>query len=398
MSLFVLMGERNVINYIYNFPHSMILFVLLFIFIILLYLCFHILKKNGFRWNDNITINEFRINTYEGYSNFNDWMREESYLKTLEKDHKEVHFPYRYTQDEKGNILPLVMVTGFFRDDLERQRFDEYINNGVKVIGVTAYKTFPKPITDVTGDSDSSNDTFDYYNKIQNWLCCFDKPKNYGFTANHQLANISESDFYDAEQEARKNKKYDLIYICLDDTDIENCPMHGWNAINRNFKLALACFPILIHEMKLRVLVIGRQNCGLEKLYGDRITVMGFLPWDDFQEKLRESSILFVPNIYDASPRVIAEALTKGLPVLMNRSIVCGSKYVVPETGELFTDENDIRWSIQSLLTRLPTMDTIGWWKQHYSRKKSGEKLHKIIESWYPGFLPSTVREIYFRL
>ena len=124
---------------------------------------------------------------------------------------------------------------------------------------------------------------------------------------------------------------------------------------------------------------------------------MGFLPYHEFQDKLRESRILFVPNIYDASPRVVAEALSKGLPVLMNRAIVCGSKYVVPETGELFTDENDLRYHAKNLLARLPNMDTNAWWKKHYSRASAGKKMRDIIAGWYPGDVFDTVKEIHFR-
>ena len=315
---------------------------------------------------------------------------------TLANNAKEGHFPYRYMSDQSGNLLPIVMISAFFRDDQERARFEEYRQRGIKLVGITAYKSFPKPITDNTGDSETVNDSFDYLGKIQYWFSCFQHPSSYGFGQQHKLIDISESDFYDVDEEAKYHpKKYDLIYVCLGDD--EKCSMDGWNAINRNFKLALACFPILIGEMGLRVLVIGREHCGLEKLYGDKITVMGFLPWHEFQHRIRESRMLFVPNIYDASPRVVAESLSKGLPVLMNRAIVCGSKYVVPETGELFTDENDIRWSLQKLLNRLPTMDTIHWWKQNYSRSVSGKKMRDALETWYPGFLPATVTEVYFK-
>ena len=334
----------------------------------------------------------------DGFQNMANQAMETSIITTLEKDRSDGHFPFRYTRDERGNTLPLVMVSAFFRDDEERSRFQTYVNQGIKIVGITAYKSFPKPITDASGDSETPSDPFDYYGNILHWFCCFRDPELYGLDPQkHQLVDISESDFYDAEEMSlRREKKYDLVYLCLGDGSDE-CPMDGWNAINRNFKLALACFPILIQEMGLRVLVIGRENCGLEKLYGDRITVMGFLPWGEFQEKLRESRILFVPNIYDASPRVVAESLIKGLPVLMNRAIVCGSKYVVPETGELFTDENDIRWSIQKLLERLPSMDTAAWWKKHYSGKKSGKKMRGVIEKWFPGYLPASVEEVYFK-
>jgi hypothetical protein len=318
-------------------------------------------------------------------------------LTVLNKDRDVGHFPFRYTQDQNGNTLPLVFVSAFFRDDSERNRFFDYQQRGVKIVGITAYKTFPKPITDPTGDSETASDPFDYYNNIEHWFSCFQNSKNYGFTDRHQLIDLSESDFYDVEDLSfRREKKYDIVYLCLDDAD-DHCPMDGWNAINRNFKLAQACLPIFINEFHLRVLVIGRTQCGLEKLYGDKITVMGFLPYHEFQEKLRESRILFVPNIYDASPRVVAESLIKGLPILMNRAIVCGSKYVVRETGELFTDENDIRWALQQLLSRMSTINTIEWWRNNYSRKRSGERMRQAIEKWFPGFLPDSVTEIYFK-
>ena len=34
----------------------------------------------------------------------------------------------------------------------------------------------------------------------------------------------------------------------------------------------------------------------------------------------------------------------KNIPILMNRNIVCGSKYINNETGEFFKDEYDIRY------------------------------------------------------
>jgi len=297
------------------------------------------------------------------------------YLATLQK-HKDEggHFPYRYLCDENQKILPIVFVVAFFRDDKERiTMYNEYVENGIDLVGITAYKTFPKPITDKTGDSETQNDPFDYYGKIQNWLSCFEKPSHYGFLPTNRLANISESDFYDAEttQVASADKKYDFIYVCLAD-DNKTCPMDGWNAVNRNFALALKCFPIMIDEMGLKVLVVGRVGCGLEKLYGDKITVVDFLPYHEFQDKLRESRYLFVPNVYDASPRVISESIVKGLYVLLNRNIVCGAKYVTEETGELFTDENDIRLAIQKLMAK--KTDSQKWWSENYSKKKSGKK------------------------
>jgi glycosyltransferase involved in cell wall biosynthesis len=151
----------------------------------------------------------------------------------------------------------------------------------------------------------------------------------------------------------------------------------------------------MMNEMGFKVLVIGRVNCELEKLYGEKITVIDFLPYHEFQATLRQCRYLFVPNVYDASPRVISEAIIKGLPVLMNRGIVCGSKYITEETGELFTDENDIRLAIDKLVQKKDKINPQKWWSDHYSKKKSAIQLRNILKEWFPSSLEK-VEEVYF--
>lgn len=331
------------------------------------------------------------------YENMKNITTKNEYLGTLMKHNDERHFPYRYLHDGKNNILPIVMISAFFRDNKERvDLYNEYVNNNIKIIGITAYKSFPKPITDASADSSSKDDTFDYYSNIKNWLVCFKNPTKYGFDSRHNLLQMSESDFYDADISAPySNKKYDMIYVCLKDND--SCPKDGWNAINRNFNLALKCFPIIINEFNMNVLVVGRVNCGLDILYGDKITVVDFLDFYKFQDKLKESKILFIPNIYDASPRIVAECIIKDIPVLMNQSIVCGSNYINDETGELFTDEHDIRFALTNLLGRIDKISPKKWWSDNYSKKKSAKKLRDFLIKEYPDELKE-VEEVHFFL
>ncbi len=311
------------------------------------------------------------------------------YLNTLVDHKNEAIFPFRYLYgDDEDNILPIVLVSAFFRDEHSKNLFTEYTDNGVKIVGITAYKTFPKPITDSSADNDTNNDTFEYTKNIQNWLCCFKEPTQYGFTYNNNLINISESDFYDVDDSPSVTKKYDIVYVCLkDDANEKGCNSNSWNEINRNYDLALKCLPILINEYKLKVLVIGKSGCGLEEKYGNMIETTEMLPWEDFQNKLRESRILFIPNVYDASPRVVTESITKGLPVLMNRNIVCGSKYINAETGELFTDDHDIRYALDQLLSRMDTISPKTWWKSNYGVKKSATKFRNFLYQFYPEVL-----------
>ena len=320
------------------------------------------------------------------------------YIPTLLK-HKEADkmFPYRLLYDKNHKVIPIVALTAFFRNDFDRQRFDDYTNNGIKIVGVTSYKTFPKPISDTTPDQQSMDDSFDYTGKIKNWLCCFKDPVDYGFTSYNNLIEISESDFYDVDTTTDlPEKKYDFIYSCLPD-DEQKCPMDGWNAINRNLKLAMECFPIMLQEFKLKILIIGRSNCGLEEKYGDRVEIMNLLPYHEFQQKIRESRFLFVPNIYDASPRVVSEALIKDVPVLMNRTIVCGSKYINYETGELFTDENDLRYHLRQLLNKYNSISPKKWWEKNHGLSKSAIKFRNFLYN-DPDFysILNNIEEVHF--
>jgi hypothetical protein len=290
-------------------------------------------------------------------------------------------FPYRFIENEIGNPLPIVALTAFFRSDKDKELYYKYIEEGIPVIGMTAYKSFPLKITDPAEDKYHLTDPFDYLS-IPVWLYCMDDYKRYGFNLNrHILSNISESDFYDVDTEPPVEKKYDFIYICNKDAD--NCPLTGWNAINRNYLLALRCFPIMVNEFKLKGLCVGRVGCNLDE-YGNNLEVTDFLPWAELQQKMRESKFLFLPNIYDASPRVIAECITKGLPVLMNRAIICGTKYVTNETGELFTDEYDIVNSLHNITTK--QYNCKEWWNNNYGIQRSGKKLAAFIKSVYPSF------------
>jgi hypothetical protein len=307
-------------------------------------------------------------------------------------------FPFRYFTDENDRVVPFVAVTAFFREKAAEDKFNEYVQNGVHVFGITAYKSFPnRKLLDSTEGDYEQKDTFDYVGKIRDWCCCFKNVESNGFTKRNRLIDISESDFYDAEPDSTKvPKKYDFIYVCNKDSD--NCPLNGWNAFNRNFELAKKCFPIMCSEFGMKGLIVGRDNCGLEKEeYGKYLEVVGWLDWHTLQEKMREARFLFVPNIYDASPRVVAECITKDLQVLMNRNILCGFKYVNYQTGELFSDEKDIRDALKNLLAKPATISSKKWWSDNYSQEKMQHKLRDFLAEGYPGPL-NTIKNVKFIL
>ena len=317
----------------------------------------------------------------------------DAYVQNFKEKENRI-FPFRYFTDENDRVLPFVAVTGFFREKEAEDRYHEYIKNGIHVFGITAYKSFPnRAKIDSTEGEYERNDKFDYIGNIRDWLCCFYDSKENGFTERNRIVDISESDFYNAEDDLVLSvpKKYDFIYICNKDAD--NCPLDGWNAFNRNFELAKKCFPIMCFEFGLKGLVVGRENCGLEKEeYGKCLEVIGWLDWGKLQEKMREAKFLFVPNIYDASPRVVAECITKNLKVLMNRNIMCGFKYVNYDTGELFNDETDVRDALKKLIAKPTTVSPKKWWSENHSQEKSQKRLRDFLADGYPGTLDDVQR------
>lgn len=305
-------------------------------------------------------------------------------------------FPFRYFKDEHDRVLPIVSLGAFFRSDADKARYNEYVQRGIKVIGITSYKSFPLKITDISEDKYHLTDDFNYVGNIKNWLCCFRNASDFGFTNQNKLSNQSESDFYDVD-ETTADKKYDFIYICNKDSDA--CDINGWNAINRNYRLALSCFPIMINEMGLKGLIVGRVKCGLEEKYGDMIETTDFLPYHELQTKMRQSRFLFVPNVLDASPRVVSECLIKGVPVLMNKNILCGYKYINSETGAFFTDESNIRDAIVRLKERIDNkqIDPRQWWRQHYGVKNAAIRLRNFLADCFPDIMQN-VKEVRFIL
>ena len=299
--------------------------------------------------------------------------------------------PYRYFKDENNNMLPIIAITAFLRSDKDKEQYYKFLSNGIKVIGVTAYKTFPVKITDPSEDKYHINDDFDYLGNINVWLTCMKDIKLYNFNDTHKTIDMSESDFYDVEDNNNNTqKKYDFIYVC--GKDHGKCPINGWNAINRNYQLALKCFPIMINEYKMKGLCVGRIDCDLSE-FGDNIEKTDFLHWTVLQEKMRESKFLFLPNIYDASPRVVAECIIKDVPVLMNSNIVCGFKYIAYETGEYFIDEYNLRNALDNLLGKMGKISPKKWWKENYGVEKSSIKLRNFLNDFYPDVL-SNVKKV----
>ena len=81
----------------------------------------------------------------------------------------------------------------------------------------------------------------------------------------------------------------------------------------------------------------------------------------------------------DASPRILAEGLCLNKPILLNKNIVGGWKYINDKTGEFFNDENDIDSSLQKIITNYKNYTPRKYFSENYGPKTSGKILAGFI-------------------
>ncbi len=169
------------------------------------------------------------------------------------------------------------------------------------------------------------------------WAHCFRDPDRFVPQGKPRIF-ISGSDFVNehatwaaAFGEGRPAKRWDLIY---------SCPATWLNEVQKNWDLARAC-AMRLADAGARLAMVGRAEApGLPR--HPNIEYLPRLPWIAMMRATASARVAFVPNWWDASPRIITEALAVDIPVLVNQRILGGWKYVAPETGRFFEDEGDV--------------------------------------------------------
>lgn len=99
-----------------------------------------------------------------------------------------------------------------------------------------------------------------------------------------------------------------------------------------------------------------------------------------------KSRFAFLPQVCDASPRVSTQALSMNVPLLMNRNIMGGWKYLRPgETGEFFHDISDFKESLRRMLDNVRRQNSpykpLEFVNNNYGSFKSGKRLFEFVKS-----------------
>ena len=221
---------------------------------------------------------------------------------------------------------------------------------------------------------------------VSAWLHCFRDPPSNLRQSGLPLLLLTESDLKDVDAykpDPDIAKEYDFMYVCLQDND--KCEP-GWQSFNRNWDLAKQCLEIMCGEFGLRGVLVGRTNCEFTKKCNGIVKVVPFLEYDAFQKEMQKCRFLFVPNIADASPRVITEAMCYDMPVLVNRNILGGWHYVEPGvSGEFFTNARDVVPALRSLTTRMNAYAPRRHFMRHHGKHRDGRRLAAFLKQHYPN-------------
>jgi hypothetical protein len=286
----------------------------------------------------------------------------------------ELPWPLRYIVDEKGRDTGFCFVRGPVGGHGDAY---EQLSEHHRWLGLTSLGPYPlyHEAYDFTSPTVDPTDGWKrpFVAACEGWAHCFRAPGHY-LPPGVDWELLSGSDFTDsarvwriAGEAGRPAKRWDLVYSCLG---------NRFNEVQKNWDFAKACLRRLCSTGRFRVLLVGRAGSpDLPRLPG--IEAYDFLPWREFLAALARSRAAFFPNALDASPRVMTEALSLDVPVLVNEQILGGWKYVTPESGAFFKNEHDVVGpAVELLACDLRPRD---WYLANFGPRRAEEKLAALL-------------------
>lgn len=293
--------------------------------------------------------------------------------------------PFVNVYGNDGEQLKIILLSHPFTRDSSWEQYKKYKEDGFLVLGISSYSEFPKITSNhhdvLHNPEEKAWKNYDYMKLVEGWLHCFRNPDKF-IDVGIPKSLISESDFCNKDvykPDDLIKKIYDFIYICPKDSD-NNCD--GWVAFNKNWELAKKCLKYMCGKLKLKGLLVGRKGCSLPSVCNGLVETTDFLTQDELINSYRKSKFIFIPNVSDASPRILVEALCCNIPALVNYNILGGWKYINDNTGAFFTNEHDVKEALDKIL-----YDSNHKPRHHYLEKwgeeNSGKRFKAFIQEHF---------------
>jgi glycosyl transferase family 25 len=291
-----------------------------------------------------------------------------SYKELYFGDQIDTHWNLLEVLDENKQPTDLIAVRGEFWTPESEAKFNELVKTK-KVIGLSSYQCFPRYINNPHEHRGPTKYEDAFINKYGNyvilWCHCFKDSFNYLPSSIPRIL-YSETDQYPNvawlnSQAKTVEKKYDF-FASIQDGE--------WNSWIRGVDIAKTWLNFMADKMNLKILVCGSNR---RNDFSKKIDVIDFQPWGEFIKKMNSAKYLFCSSRYDASPRLVIEALALGMPVLLNENILGGWKYINNRTGMFFFQDESIETKVTHFLKQKDRYDTIKWLNKNFDLKANVE-------------------------
>eukprot|EP00984_Skeletonema_dohrnii_P012547 scaffold5103_cov115-Skeletonema_dohrnii-CCMP3373.AAC.5 len=293
-----------------------------------------------------------------------------------------------------GEYVNVILVRAPFRDGGDEDLY-HYYKEEILFLGISSFESFPlRSPNPYSAKYESSY----YLNMFPGFLHMMHQPSEH-FPPNVKTLLMSQSDFnleepyfFGRQQQAQKEEiLYDFVYSGGDQDVETDCV--GWASYNKNFSFVREALEVMCSdEFNVTGVLVANKNkantkaCTIPSSCDGKIVQTTFLDQRQFFTYLSQARWAFLPQICDASPRVSTQALSMNKPLLMNRNIMGGWKYLLPGvTGEEFNDIHDFRAQLRKILDNTRGKNNpykpLEFVRENYGNAVAGVRLLEYVKS-----------------
>jgi len=300
-----------------------------------------------------------------------------------------------------GEYVNVIMVRAPFRE-ADDEALYHYYEEEILFLGISSFESFP--LTSPNPYSAEYESSY-YLNMFPGFLHMMHQPAEY-FPSNVKTILMSQSDFnlddpYFFGQRQQKQQQqqqaqsteilYDFVYSGGDQDVETDCV--GWASYYKNFSFVREALEVMCSdEFNVTGVLVANKNkantkaCTIPSSCDGKIVQTTFLDQRQFFTYLSQARWAFLPQVCDASPRVSTQALSMNKPLLMNRNIMGGWKYLLPGvTGEQFNDIHDFRAELKKILDNTRGNDNpytpLEFVRENYGDAIAGVRLLEFVVS-----------------